>query len=223
MSGRQRVLTRLRQAPAGDPAPLPDLDAWHAATATEGLAARIARFKANIGAAHAEVHDTDNSGWPALLFELAARKGLRTLLIGKDTRQSAALKLRPQAALRLVEYARPAALWRSELFEGIDAALTSAKSAAADTGSVILWPSAREPRLMSLVPPVHFIVLEAATIHANLHTAMAAERWAVAMPTNALVISGPSKTADIQQTLAYGAHGPREVIVLLCHRGGAAP
>jgi L-lactate dehydrogenase complex protein LldG len=51
---------------------------------------------------------------------------------------------------------------------------------------------------------------------------MTSERWAEAMPTNALVISGPSKTADIQQTLAYGAHGPRELIVLLCRRSGVA-
>lgn len=39
--------------------------------------------------------------------------------------------------------------------------------------------------------------------------------WAHHMPTNALLISGPSKTADIQQTLAYGAHGPSELVVLL--------
>ncbi len=35
------------------------------------------------------------------------------------------------------------------------------------------------------------------------------------MPTNIILASGPSKTADIQQTLAYGAHGPKELIVLL--------
>ena len=35
------------------------------------------------------------------------------------------------------------------------------------------------------------------------------------MPTNLLLISGPSKTADIQQTLAYGAHGPKSLIVLM--------
>lgn len=35
------------------------------------------------------------------------------------------------------------------------------------------------------------------------------------MPTNALLISGPSKTADIQVTLAYGAHGPKELVILL--------
>jgi L-lactate dehydrogenase complex protein LldG len=70
------------------------------------------------------------------------------------------------------------------------------------------------------VPPIHFVLLDATRIHANLLAAMRSERWAEGLPTNAVVISGPSKTADIQQTLAYGAHGPREVIVLLCHSSG---
>jgi L-lactate dehydrogenase complex protein LldG len=35
------------------------------------------------------------------------------------------------------------------------------------------------------------------------------------MPTNALLISGPSKTADIEQTLAFGIHGPKQLITLL--------
>ena len=69
---------------------------------------------------------------------------------------------------------------------------------------------------------MHFVLLDARNIHDNLYAAMAAENWAAGMPTNALVISGPSKTADIQQTLAYGAHGPREVIVLLCREGVAS-
>jgi len=38
-----------------------------------------------------------------------------------------------------------------------------------------------------------------------------------------LLICGPSKTADIQQTLAYGAHGPRELVVLLRHPSTPAP
>jgi L-lactate dehydrogenase complex protein LldG len=44
---------------------------------------------------------------------------------------------------------------------------------------------------------------------------MQREGWANDLPTNALLISGPSKTADIQVTLAYGAHGPKELVVLL--------
>ena len=70
---------------------------------------------------------------------------------------------------------------------------------------------------MSLVPSVHFVLLDVATIHADLHSAITNEGWKDGLPTNALLICGPSKTADIQQTLAYGAHGPRELVVLLRH------
>ena len=68
---------------------------------------------------------------------------------------------------------------------------------------------------MSLVPPIHFAVLDADQLHDTLFDAMSAQRWSDDMPTNALLVSGPSKTADIQVTLAYGAHGPKELIVLL--------
>jgi L-lactate dehydrogenase complex protein LldG len=44
---------------------------------------------------------------------------------------------------------------------------------------------------------------------------MQAENWPNRMPTNALLISGPSKTADIEMTLAFGVHGPRELMVMI--------
>ena len=109
------------------------------------------------------------------------------------------------------------------LFDDVDAALTLAKSAIAETGALVLWPTPAEPRLMSLVPSVHFVLLDVATIHADFFSAITAEGWKDALPTNALLISGPSKTADIQQTLAYGAHGPRELVLLLRHADAQAP
>ncbi len=217
MSARDNILARLRAAPSGVPAPPPDVAAWHATTGGMDRETRIARFRANIEAAHAEVHDTDAASWPALLCDLAAAKGVRTLLVGKDAAEGDAMTAHADAKLQVLRYEKPASEWRNGFFDAIDAALTPARSALADTGSLILWPDARAPRLMSLVPPIHFVLLDAASIHADLYEAMTAERWADGMPTNALVISGPSKTADIQQTLAYGAHGPREVIVLLMH------
>jgi L-lactate dehydrogenase complex protein LldG len=219
MSARDRILARLRQAPAGTPAPLPDVGTWFAARRSGDGDALLARFRAAIEAAHAEVHETDEQAWPALLLRIAAAKGLRTLLVGNGTPHGKALEAAPHDGMKIVAYREPAAQWRDEFFDGMDAALTLARSAIADTGSLILWPDAREPRLMSLVPPVHFVLLDPQAIHADLHAAMTAEQWHAGMPTNALVISGPSKTADIQQTLAYGAHGPREVVVLLCRRG----
>jgi L-lactate dehydrogenase complex protein LldG len=76
---------------------------------------------------------------------------------------------------------------------------------------------------MSLVPSVHFVLLDEQNIHADFHQAMTAEGWTAGMPTNALLISGPSKTADIQQTLAYGAHGPKELVLLLIQAEGHSP
>jgi L-lactate dehydrogenase complex protein LldG len=223
MSARNDILARLRAAPAGERVPLPDVDAWYAA-ASRDERAPLERFRANIEAAHAEVHDTDAAAWPALLCRIAAAKGVQRLLVGNDSAEAKALAALPactEGGLQLMPYYAPAKNWRNDLFDGIDAALTPAKSALADTGSLILWPDAGAPRLMSLVPPIHFVLLDAAAVHTDLHAAMKAERWADGMPTNALVISGPSKTADIQQTLAYGAHGPREVVVLIVH--GATP
>lgn len=68
---------------------------------------------------------------------------------------------------------------------------------------------------MSLVPPVHIVLLDSTRIYNTFYEATQAEGWKDNLPTSALLISGPSKTADIQVTLAYGAHGPKELIVLL--------
>ena len=76
---------------------------------------------------------------------------------------------------------------------------------------------------MSLVPPLHIALVYAHSLHADLHAAMRGEQWQAGMPTNLVLISGPSKTSDIQQTLAYGAHGPRELwVVIVEHQADTA-
>jgi L-lactate dehydrogenase complex protein LldG len=97
----------------------------------------------------------------------------------------------------------------------VDAGITSVAGAIAETGALILWPSEKEPRLMSIVPPIHIAVLQADTIHSTLSEVMQKENWPGKMPTNIVLVSGPSKTADIEMTLAFGVHGPKELIVLI--------
>ena len=76
---------------------------------------------------------------------------------------------------------------------------------------------------MSLVPPIHAVVLEADRIRSTFHEFLVEEDWVGrGLPTNALLISGPSKSADIEQTLAYGVHGPKEFLVLIREGRGAA-
>ena len=216
-SARQQIMARLRQTPIGTVPEAPDVAAWYRThTRDEAAPQRTARLRAALQAAHAEVHDVDAGNWAVVALQIAADKGVRRLLIGADTPHGEALAAaNTHPDLQIVRYDQAIESWKDQLFDGIDAGLSAARSAIAETGSLILWPDASEPRLMSLVPPLHIVLLDAHTIHADFHAAMTAEGWAKGMPTNALLISGPSKTADIQQTLAYGAHGPRELVVLL--------
>lgn len=218
MSARALILGRLRASAVEQLPPLPDVGAWYANHQRhETPTQRTERLRQMLEGFHAQVHDTSVSQWPALLQELAQAKGLRHLLVGSNTAHGAQLCAAHSGPLQILHYDQAIETWREALFEQVDASLTLARSAIAETGSLVLWPSAAEPRLMSLVPPVHFVLLDPATIHADFYSAMHAEGWQGQMPTNALLVSGPSKTADIQQTLAYGAHGPRELVVLLCH------
>ena len=107
------------------------------------------------------------------------------------------------------------ASWKDDLFDACQAGITHCAGAIADTGTLVLLPDGGEPRTLSLVPPCHIALLAASTIADNLAGLVEAGRWQQAMPTNLLLVSGPSKTADIQQTLAYGAHGPSRLLVVL--------
>ena len=238
----------LASAPALPALPtLPDVAGWYAAQRrSETTAERSARLRTALEAARTEVHSVTRSNWSAKLLQLCADKLLHTLLIGNNTPHGAAVQAAAQQGtphddaaptsaqngaaeqgqephnVQILRYEQPIATWQDQLFDGVDASLTLARSAIAETGSLVLWPTPEEPRLMSLVPSVHFVLLDEKNIHADFHEAMTAEGWTTGMPTNALLISGPSKTADIQQTLAYGAHGPKELVLLLLQAEGAA-
>ena len=222
LSARERILGKLRAAPVSTPPVIPDIDHWFTSRQrNENLSQRTARLRAALEAAHAEVYDTTATEWPALLLKIAAAKGIRNLLIGTGTAHGAALEACCPETLELIRYDQSIETFRDRLFDSIDAGLTLAKGAIAETGSLILWPDANEPRLLSLVPPLHFVLVDPKTIHTDFHAAIRDDKWKDTLPTNALLVSGPSKTADIQQTLAYGAHGPREVVVLLLNEPGA--
>jgi len=222
MNARNAILARLRGATVAEQPALPDVAAWfEQRRRSENLSERCTRLRQALEAVHTQVFDVTQANWADVLLALLAQKGLGQLLIGKDTPHGQQLLGRPTPGLQLMCYEQPIEQWQDLLFDGVAASLTLARSAIAETGSLVLWPKPSEPRLMSLVPAVHIVLLDASTIHADLHAVMLAEQWAAGMPTNALLICGPSKTADIQQTLAYGAHGPKELLVLLRHAQGS--
>nr|WP_319566617.1 lactate utilization protein [uncultured Rhodoferax sp.] len=216
MSAREHILARLLQSKVSVYPDLPDVANWFKVhQRSEGIVQRTERLRSALEAVHTEIHEVTHANWTDVLLHVASRKGLRQLLIGSNTPHGFELQSCQTGGLQLISYDTPIDTWRDLLFDGVDSALTFARGAIAEPGSLILWPSPSEPRLMSLVPSTHFVLLDVDTIYADFYAAMTAEGWAKGMPTNALLVCGPSKTADIQQTLAYGAHGPKELVVLL--------
>lgn len=105
--------------------------------------------------------------------------------------------------------------WKEDLFNRVDVGITSSLAAIAATGTVVIEPGDDEPRSLSLVPPCHIVIVSRKTFFDQFADLLREQCWGNNMPTNRVLISGPSKTADIQQTLAYGAHGPSELLVVL--------
>lgn len=83
----------------------------------------------------------------------------------------------------------------------------------ADTGSVVLAASPEEPRARSLLPDVHVTLLAEDAILAGLDELFLA--IGDELPSALAIVTGPSRSADIEQTLAVGVHGPGEVHVVL--------
>jgi L-lactate dehydrogenase complex protein LldG len=167
-----------------------------------------------------EFLEATEEGWPATVHDFLKSQGLATLLYGPDTPEGRRLAQSWPSGdgPRLVAYDRPVEQMKAQLFNEVDAGFTTTRGGIAETGGLIVWPSPEEPRLMSLVPPVHLALLRTDAIYDTFWDATQSQGWAAEMPANALLISGPSKTADIEQTLAYGVHGPKRLVVVAVGR-----
>lgn len=91
--------------------------------------------------------------------------------------------------------------------------LTGCAAGIANTGTVVLLDEG-ETLKASLLPETHLVILRASQLRADLPEALAKTRNAA----NAVLVSGPSRTADIEMTLTIGVHGPKEIVVFLVHR-----
>ena len=213
---RDRIFARLKSAaatsaaPVAQPEPLPTVAYSHRE--------KIEKLKTLMGAMRTEVHITSEQAWLGRLEDILKQHNIKDLLYGPRTPIGAALQQRWQNAAaglpKLVPYDVEIEEIKERVFN-VDAGITSTMGGIADTGALILWSSKEEPRLMSLVPPIHIAILRADKIYNSLAEVMQKENWSANMPTNAFLISGPSKTADIELVLAFGVHGPKELIVLV--------
>jgi L-lactate utilization protein LutC len=101
-----------------------------------------------------------------------------------------------------------------EIFE-FDVGISNAQAGIAETGTLVLDSARERHRLVSLVPPVHIAIINASSIVETLGDALTLLQKDKEISPAITFITGPSRTADIELTMAIGVHGPRELYVVV--------
>lgn len=99
--------------------------------------------------------------------------------------------------------------------------VTGVTAAAADTGAMLVADDVPHRLTLSLLPPYHIAVVAQTATCSDL--AALWRRLPQPLPRGNVLIGGPSRTADIEQTLTLGVHGPIGVLVVLVERWEAPP
>jgi len=102
-----------------------------------------------------------------------------------------------------------------EVCASADVGITSADYMLGDTGTLVMIASPREARLVSLLPPSHIAVVPKERILTGLDELFALLPDPAALTSSMVLITGPSRTADIEQILVRGVHGPGQIMVVV--------
>lgn len=120
-------------------------------------------------------------------------------------------------------------LWVDEGFEPaelepIPVGISTCEALVAQSGSAVVSPARGGGRALSALPPHHVILATRDELVADLPAAIARlqDRYRSGWPSFLSVITGPSRTGDIERILVLGAHGPKRLTVILIDEGGSA-
>jgi L-lactate dehydrogenase complex protein LldG len=218
-SARDAFLQRVRQAVAagnraGDAAPLPE----RGSVGYQGAGAdSVARFCQELTAAGGHPHlAADAEDAVRQVLALVQACSARRALLGRgaflDTLPLAD-RLRALGIDVTAVDALPAAAARDAFFAA-DVGISGVSHLIAETGSVVVASSPDEPRSVSLLPPVHIAVAERRQVLPDLFDLLGPGA-AAGLPSCLTLITGPSKTGDIELRLVTGVHGPGELHVVL--------
>ena len=100
--------------------------------------------------------------------------------------------------------------------ETADTIITGCECLVAMTGAVVVSSKQFKGRTSTIIPPIHIVIAELSEVVADIKEALTLIKAKYnTLPSMVSHISGPSRTADIEKTLVRGAHGPKELIVIL--------
>jgi L-lactate dehydrogenase complex protein LldG len=102
-------------------------------------------------------------------------------------------------------------------FTDMEAAITRCECLIARTGSIIVSSAHESGRRLNVFPPIHVVWANASQLVPFVDDALKLvhERYSNELPSQITVVTGASRTADIEKTLVMGAHGPKELLVLV--------
>jgi L-lactate dehydrogenase complex protein LldG len=214
---RDHILDRLRRGARTDvthPNPVTKREAeWSARQPPIGdFAERFTREQQAVGS---QVRHFPT--WEALAQQAPAwLRGLdvHSVITGRVPRLDPLRQSLGAAGFALRTYDRPAEQQQTELFN-TDCGITTSVGGIAETGSIILIPSPAEPRLLSLAVPVHLAIVARGALWGTLLDFIRGGVYQQTVPTNLVLVSCASRTADIELTLAMGVHGPKVLLVAL--------
>jgi len=213
-SQREAFFEAIRRAvvadgPAGPPTDRPTID--------EAVARRVgsgddlvATFVEQAEASGMCVHRTPRARLIETIIRSVQQCEARTAAVGlQDEQQSRRIETAlHEIGLTLVDWR--SAEGRERLFDA-DVGVTDVLCGIAETGTLVLQCGASQARGLSLIPPVHVAVLRAGDIVPDLLDCPVPLAAASAMT----LVTGPSKTADIEGVLVNGVHGPGQVLAIL--------
>ncbi len=154
-------------------------------------------------------HVADRAAVPAAVAEYLARENL-----------PAKLRVAPDAAIADLPWStRPLLEITTGRSDGSDeVSLTPALAGVAETGTLMLTSGPERPTTLNLLPETHIVLLAADQVVGGMEEAWSRlrERYGRGvMPRTVNLVTGPSRSADIEQTLQMGAHGPRRLHIIL--------
>jgi len=201
MNAREVILERIRTARRDNPPPAAARIA-HIRPALDDDPA--ARFVARIGARSASVaHIASHAEVGHAVREFLAANGL-----------PARLAVAP--ALQDLCWPADVELHFGSARADDTTSVTPCFAAIAESGSLVLLSGPRTPTTLNFVPANHIVIVEAGQLVAHPEDVWAQlARLPGGMPRTVNLIAGPSRTADVEQTIQLGAHGPRRLHVLL--------
>lgn len=163
-------------------------------------------FTAAATAAAARVHAPSPAGLAGVVAELARTHQVRNAVVTREPEAQAVGALLREAGVAVAEHSPEAAV-------DADLGVTGAVAGIAATGSVVLDADQAGGRGAGLLPRVHLAVLPLDRLVATPSDVL--RRGSRPLPSNRVIVTGPSRTGDIEQIITLGVHGPTALEILV--------